>query len=111
MDAISLSTEEETPVQLSTREARQVAILTELPCVLPFSQRVRIFYSLVQEDRRSQQGSFENQHMYSAIRMRVRRSHLYEDAFEKLSKDNGKFLSSCDMCTCKTLPVFFIICM
>jgi hypothetical protein len=56
---------------------RLYAVLTRLPQVLPFAQRVQVFHRLLASDKRRAQ---DEAHLYGH-RIRVRRSHVYEDAF------------------------------
>ncbi|KAF5398030.1 hypothetical protein PHET_08857, partial [Paragonimus heterotremus] len=83
---------------------RQVLILKEMPFVIPFERRVRLFQLLVDSSRASVQSpSFsgltatpllEQAGQYPDVSILVRRTHLYEDAFEKLSKENERNLQS-----------------
>ncbi|KAF7258634.1 hypothetical protein EG68_04418, partial [Paragonimus skrjabini miyazakii] len=92
------------PFVLSNREVRQVLILKEIPFVIPFERRVRLFQLLVDSSRASVQSpSFsgltttpmlEQTGQYPDVSILVRRTHLYEDAFEKLSKENERNLQS-----------------
>lgn len=72
---------------LSTNEVRKNIILSEMPFVVPFEDRVKFFRSLVRQDKDASQDadSFRFGHSFSIL---ARRSHLYEDAFEKLSLEN-----------------------
>jgi len=56
---------------------RLYPILTRIPQVLPFAQRVQIFQKLLASDKRQAQ---DDAHLYGH-RIRVRRAHIYEDAF------------------------------
>ncbi|CAH8435888.1 unnamed protein product [Dicrocoelium dendriticum] len=86
------------PLLLSNREIRQVLILKELPFVIPFERRVRLFQLLVESSRISVQGSHvpslaalathSSAERYPDVSILVRRTHLYEDSFDKLSKEN-----------------------
>uniref|UniRef100_A0A5K3G2V2 HECT-type E3 ubiquitin transferase n=1 Tax=Mesocestoides corti TaxID=53468 RepID=A0A5K3G2V2_MESCO len=71
--------------------------LMEMPFVISFWQRVQIFQSLVMENRQSIQGPSRATlnyvpereiHSLAPIQIRARRGYIYEDAFEKLSKEN-----------------------
>ncbi|CAL8100222.1 unnamed protein product [Calicophoron daubneyi] len=86
------------PFILSNREVKQVLILKEVPFVIPFERRVRLFQMLVESVRAGVQGSFTpflaalatyaDSEQYPDVSILVRRTHMYEDAFEKLSKEN-----------------------
>ncbi|XP_077365504.1 ubiquitin-protein ligase E3C [Festucalex cinctus] len=73
------------PPQLSVSEERHLAILTELPFVVPFEERVKIFQRLIYADKRDVQGDapFSN-----GIVVTIRRNYIYEDAYDKLSPEN-----------------------
>ncbi|XP_019869937.1 ubiquitin-protein ligase E3C [Aethina tumida] len=71
---------------LSTIEQRSLAILQELPFVIPFNVRVLLLRQLC----RSSLGETDFQRMHDSEFMQdnvvvIRRTHLYEDAFEKIS--------------------------
>lgn len=97
---------------LSTKQVRSITILREIPFVVPFNTRVGIFQGLLAADRLrfvpytilksnlillvlffvsifraqgDQQGFLQG----PSIQLVVRRSHLYEDAFDKLRPENG----------------------
>jgi hypothetical protein len=55
-----------------------------------FSESFQIFHELVRQDKSEHQGQATHFGLGPAINISVRRSYLYEDAFEKLSPDNGK---------------------
>lgn len=72
---------------LSTIEQRSLAILQQLPFLIEFNTRVLLLrnlcYNSIGEDERLR-------HDFIADNtITVRRTHLYEDAFEKLSHKNG----------------------
>lgn len=73
---------------LSTTEVRHLTILTELPFVVSFEERVKIFRRLVQQERLDTQGEIRHLVGGPSIQITVRRNYLYEDAFEKLSPEN-----------------------
>uniref|UniRef100_A0A8C4X6B0 Ubiquitin-protein ligase E3C n=1 Tax=Erpetoichthys calabaricus TaxID=27687 RepID=A0A8C4X6B0_ERPCA len=73
------------PPQLSVSEERQLAILTELPFVVPFEERVKIFQRLIYADKRDVQGDGP---FLDGINITIRRNYIYEDAYEKLSPEN-----------------------
>ena len=74
---------------LSTTEIRNVTILQEVPFVVPFIDRVKIFQALMMKDKEETRG---NRHHFqvqgSSIDINIRRNYIYEDAFEKLSLEN-----------------------
>ncbi|XP_023217636.1 ubiquitin-protein ligase E3C-like [Centruroides sculpturatus] len=72
---------------LTANEIRHMTILKELPFVVSFHDRVKIFQSLIANDRRENQGEMVN-FMIGLINLQVRRNYIYEDAFDKLSIDN-----------------------
>jgi len=79
--------EEEGP-PLSTTEVRHLTVLTELPFVVPFSERIKIFQKLIHQERFEHQGEMRHFTGGPVINIMVRRNYLYEDAFEKLSVEN-----------------------
>uniref|UniRef100_A0A8C7IJX0 Ubiquitin-protein ligase E3C n=1 Tax=Oncorhynchus kisutch TaxID=8019 RepID=A0A8C7IJX0_ONCKI len=73
------------PPQLSVSEERHLAILTELPFVVPFEERVKIFQRLIYADKRDVQGDGP---LLDGIIVTIRRNYIYEDAYDKLSPEN-----------------------
>uniref|UniRef100_A0AAQ6A377 Ubiquitin-protein ligase E3C n=1 Tax=Amphiprion ocellaris TaxID=80972 RepID=A0AAQ6A377_AMPOC len=73
------------PPQLSVSEERHLAILTELPFVVPFEERVKIFQRLIYADKRDVQGDGP---FPDGINVTIRRNYIYEDAYDKLSPEN-----------------------
>uniref|UniRef100_A0A8D3DK86 Ubiquitin-protein ligase E3C n=1 Tax=Scophthalmus maximus TaxID=52904 RepID=A0A8D3DK86_SCOMX len=73
------------PTQLSVSEERHLAILTELPFVVPFEERVKIFQKLIYADKRDVQGDGP---FPDGINVTIRRNYIYEDAYDKLSPEN-----------------------
>uniref|UniRef100_UPI00358EF0D1 ubiquitin-protein ligase E3C isoform X2 n=1 Tax=Myxine glutinosa TaxID=7769 RepID=UPI00358EF0D1 len=71
---------------LSVPEERQLAILTELPFVVPFAERVKIFQRLIMVEKEESQGESS---FFGGINVVIRRNYIYEDAFDKLSPENG----------------------
>ncbi|KAL1497278.1 hypothetical protein ABEB36_008270 [Hypothenemus hampei] len=74
---------------LSTIEQRSLAILQELPFLVPFNTRVHLLRDLCHYSL----GENEHQRMHSDFRLHekvvvIRRNYLYEDAFEKISTIN-----------------------
>lgn len=73
------------PAPLSVSEERQLAILTELPFVVPFEERVKIFQRLIYADKQEVQGDGP---FLDGINVTIRRNYIYEDAYDKLSPEN-----------------------
>ncbi|KAF7706750.1 ubiquitin-protein ligase E3C isoform X2 [Silurus meridionalis] len=73
------------PPPLSVSEERHLAILTELPFVVPFEERVKIFHRLIYADKREIQGDGA---FLDGINVTIRRNYIYEDAYDKLSPEN-----------------------
>ena len=74
---------------MSTSEVRNITILQEIPFVVPFKDRVKIFQALLNKDRVESRG--HGHHFLvqgSTIDVTIRRNYIYEDAFEKLSPEN-----------------------
>ncbi|ESO11703.1 hypothetical protein HELRODRAFT_108942 [Helobdella robusta] len=81
-DEASLSVDQ--PI-LSTSEVRKLIILSELPFVISFQDRVKIFHDLVRRDKMENQPDHAGLYGNTII---IRRNYIYEDAFEKLSPEN-----------------------
>lgn len=60
---------------------RLYPVLTRIPQVLPFAQRVQVFQRLLASDKRNAQ---DEAHLYGQ-RIRIRRDHIYEDSFAALN--------------------------
>ncbi|CAE1170740.1 UBE3C [Acanthosepion pharaonis] len=73
---------------LSGREIWNLIILTELPFVVRFTERVKILHQYIGQDREEHQSEMANFQMGPSINVKIRRSYIYEDAFEKLSEEN-----------------------
>ncbi|XP_028158775.1 ubiquitin-protein ligase E3C [Ostrinia furnacalis] len=84
--ARALSQEEGPP--LTIKELRTVTILREIPFVVPFSTRVLIFQGLLVREKHDHWYELSNFNEGPSINISVRRTHLYEDAFDKLRPDN-----------------------
>ena len=67
---------------------RLATVLRELPFTISFGQRVGVFSSLIQRDRQEHQGDRAAFLQGASIDLHVRRTHIYEDAFDKLSPEN-----------------------
>ncbi|XP_071542676.1 ubiquitin-protein ligase E3C [Panulirus ornatus] len=72
---------------LSITEQRRATILQEIPFVIPFESRTQVFSTLVARNRNMSQmrADFNEGPMISVT---IRRTHIYEDAFDKLSPSN-----------------------
>ncbi|XP_058832317.1 ubiquitin-protein ligase E3C [Topomyia yanbarensis] len=73
---------------LSTKQIRSITILREIPFVVAFNTRVGVFQGLVAADKLRTQGDLQGFLQGPSIQLTVRRSHMYEDAFDKLSPIN-----------------------
>ncbi|KAK6171880.1 hypothetical protein SNE40_018304 [Patella caerulea] len=79
---------------LANRDVRNLVILTELPFVVCFAERVKIVQRLIMSDKEDNQGEMTNFIIGPAINVVIRRNYIYEDAFEKLSSENGNDFKS-----------------
>lgn len=75
---------------MSTKQIRSITILREIPFVVPFNKRVSILQSLVAASKMRVQGNMQAFLQGPSVLITVRRSHLYEDAYDKLRPDNGR---------------------
>lgn len=73
---------------LSTKQIRSITILREIPFVVPFNTRVNILQGLLSADKLQYQGDLQGFLQGPSISLTVRRSHLYEDAYDKLRPEN-----------------------
>lgn len=76
---------------LTTKEVRTATLLNELPFLVAFQERVMVFQTIVLKDKMEHQGEGIHFLQGPSIQISVRRNYLYEDAFDKLSLDNGEF--------------------
>src|SRR6218665_2043029 len=67
-----------------------VILLVNKVMILILCPLVQVFHRLVYQDKQESQGSNHVFGMGHSISILIRRSHLYEDAFEKLSSENGQ---------------------
>jgi ubiquitin-protein ligase E3 C len=67
-----------------------MTVLRELPFLVAFQERVLVFQSLVLKDKMEHQGEHSHFLLGPNIQIAVRRNYLYEDAFDRLSPENGK---------------------
>jgi len=72
---------------------------------LPFEERVVVFQGLLLNNKVEYQNVDSHFMVGSNIHITVRRNYLYEDAFEKLSVENGKYLI---ICLCVILVIFLL---
>jgi len=75
---------------MSTKQIRSITILREIPFVVPFNKRVSILQGLVAANKMRVQGNLQAFLQGPFIMITVRRSHLYEDAYDKLRPENGE---------------------
>lgn len=80
---------------LSTKQIRSITILREIPFVVPFNTRVGILQGLLTSDKLRAQGDLQGFLQGPSIQLVVRRSHIYEDAFDKLRPENGLLTNHC----------------
>ncbi|KAM7341804.1 ubiquitin-protein ligase E3C [Cochliomyia hominivorax] len=73
---------------MSTKQIRSITILREIPFVVAFSKRVGILQGLVAADKMRVQGHLQAFLQGPSITLTVRRTHLYEDAYDKLRPEN-----------------------
>ncbi|TDG42604.1 hypothetical protein AWZ03_010965 [Drosophila navojoa] len=73
---------------MSTKQKRSITILREIPFVVPFSKRVSILQGLVAANKMRVQGHLQAFLQGPSIMVTVRRTHLYEDAYDKLRPEN-----------------------
>lgn len=74
---------------LTTRQVRILTVLKEIPFVLPFEERVVVLQGLLLNNKMEYQNTDAHFMVGSNIHITIRRNYLYEDAFEKLSIENG----------------------
>lgn len=73
---------------LSTKQIRSITILREIPFVIPFNTRVGVLQGLLSAEKLRSQGDQQGFLQGPQIHIVLRRTHLYEDAFDKLSPEN-----------------------
>jgi ubiquitin-protein ligase E3 C len=89
--------EEEGTSMLSTRDIRTLSILREVPFVFSFTDRVKMWQQWIMSDKMQQQNE-ANFLRGPSIQVMIRRNYIYEDAFDKLSPDNGNYaLFACQL--------------
>ncbi|XP_022110390.1 ubiquitin-protein ligase E3C-like [Acanthaster planci] len=79
---------EEGPPPMSTHEIRKMTILAELPFVIPFEDRVKIFRDWIHRDKEEHQGEFAIFTPGRTIDINIRRDFIYEDAYDRLRPEN-----------------------
>ncbi|GAB1605249.1 ubiquitin-protein ligase E3C-like [Argonauta hians] len=72
----------------SGRDIWNLIILTELPFVVRFTDRIKILQQHVNQDREEHQSEMTNFQFGLSINIKIRRNYIYEDAFDKLSEEN-----------------------
>ncbi|XP_039258355.2 ubiquitin-protein ligase E3C-like [Styela clava] len=94
--AAHLANTSDEDIILSVTEARQLAVLMNIPFVIPFDTRVSIFTTMLHKDRESrethrdrimEEAGFGHSSMTNEVT--VRREFIYEDAFNDLSEENA----------------------
>ncbi|KAK3607654.1 hypothetical protein CHS0354_010642 [Potamilus streckersoni] len=88
MQSLTKTQYEDEGPPLSNKDVKNLVILTELPFVVSFEERVKIFQKLIQKDREDQQGNLVHFMSGPSIGVTIRRNYIYEDAFDKLSPEN-----------------------
>lgn len=78
--------EDEPP--LSTKQLRSITILREIPFVVPFNKRFEVLQGLIATEKLRCQGDMQGFQQGPQTHLNVRRTHLYEDSFDKLSPEN-----------------------
>lgn len=78
--------EDEPP--LSTKQLRSITILREIPFVVPFNKRFEVLQGLIATEKFRCQGDTQGFLQGPQTHLNVRRTHLYEDSFDKLSPEN-----------------------
>ena len=77
--------ENDTSQRLNSLEQKLMKVLIEFPFALPFHDRVAAWHRMIDLDR-SQRFLPRS----SREHVQIRRNYIYEDAYEKLSPNNGK---------------------
>lgn len=62
---------------------------------MPFEERVVVFQGLLLNNKVEYQNADSHFMVGSNIHITIRRNYLYEDAFEKLSVENGEYIIIC----------------
>ncbi|CRK94907.1 CLUMA_CG008399, isoform A [Clunio marinus] len=73
---------------MSTKQIRSITILKEIPFVVPFNKRFEVLQGLLAAEKLRSQGEMQGFLQGPQTHLTVRRTHLYEDAFDKLSPEN-----------------------
>ena len=76
---------EDMALPLPAHVLKCVELLRDAPFLFPFVERVRFFNALIVDDREKVQGQFQAFLQGRSINLTVRREHVYEDAFDKLT--------------------------
>src|SRR5437868_2268272 len=75
------------PFDISPMEDKLLNILKGFPFALPFHDRVKIWNRLLDLDKQTNSDGFP---LSNRPDIQIRRKYIYEDAFEKLSPENGE---------------------
>uniref|UniRef100_A0A6B2EKV0 Ubiquitin-protein ligase E3C n=1 Tax=Phlebotomus kandelakii TaxID=1109342 RepID=A0A6B2EKV0_9DIPT len=83
-------------IPMTAKQIRSIKILKEIPFTISFNSRVLMFQELLTVDKMRAQGESHRFFVEPRVHITVRRSHLYEDAFNHLAYENepdfhGKF--------------------
>ncbi|XP_059622262.1 ubiquitin-protein ligase E3C [Phlebotomus argentipes] len=83
-------------IPMTAKQIRSIKILKEIPFTISFNIRVVMFQELLAVDKMRAQGESHRFFVEPRVHITVRRSHLYEDAFNSLAYENepdfhGKF--------------------
>ena len=65
-------------------EVRFNLVLDQVPCLLPFNQRLLFVYLTLRSDKNASRREFDFLRADSFIHVKVRREYIYEDAFTDL---------------------------
>uniref|UniRef100_A0A1A9WVS9 HECT-type E3 ubiquitin transferase n=1 Tax=Glossina brevipalpis TaxID=37001 RepID=A0A1A9WVS9_9MUSC len=79
----------ENRLPMSAKQIRSITILREIPFIVAFSKRVRILQGLVAAVKMKVLGHLQGFLQGPSIKLTVRRTHLYEDAYVKLRPENA----------------------
>lgn len=79
---------------MSTKQIRSITILKEIPFVVPFNKRFEVLQGLLAAEKLRSQGDQQGFLQGPQTHLTVRRTHLYEDAFDKLSPENEPSIRS-----------------
>uniref|UniRef100_A0A1B0DFM2 HECT-type E3 ubiquitin transferase n=1 Tax=Phlebotomus papatasi TaxID=29031 RepID=A0A1B0DFM2_PHLPP len=75
-------------IPMTAKQIRSIKILKEIPFTISFNSRVVMFQELLSVDKIRAQREPHRFFVEPLVHITVRRSHLYEDSFNKLSYEN-----------------------